>query len=67
MNFVEDDEREIFFKVLNQNNVDYAHYNNLYDCLKDIYECADTNDIILLIGAQGMDPASGLLENILRK
>ena len=67
LNFVEDDEREIFFKVLNQNNVDYAHYNNLYDCLKDIYECADTNDIILLIGAQGMDPASGLLENILRK
>ena len=67
LNFVEDDEREIFFKVLNQNNIDYTHYDNLYDCLKDTYGCADTNDIILLIGAQGMDPAEGLLENILRK
>ena len=67
LNFVEDDEREVFFNVLNQNNVNYTHFNNLYDCLKDTYEHANREDIILLIGAQGMDPACGLLENILRK
>ncbi|WP_299525382.1 Mur ligase family protein [uncultured Methanobrevibacter sp.] len=67
LNFVEDEEREIFFKVLNQNNIDYTHFDNLNDCLKNTYDCADAEDIILLIGAQGMDPASGILENILRK
>ena len=67
LNFVEDEEREIFFEVLNQNNIDYNYFDNLCDCLKDTYKCADANDIILLIGAQGMDPAEGLLENILRK
>ena len=67
LNFVEDDEREVFFNVLNQNNVNYTHFNNLYECLKDTYERASGDDIILLIGAQGMDPACGLLENILRK
>ena len=67
LNFVEDEEREIFFEVLNQNNIDYNYFNNLCDCLKDTYRCADAKDIILLIGAQGMDPAEGLLENILRK
>ena len=48
-------------------NIDYNYFDNLCDCLKDTYKCADANDIILLIGAQGMDPAEGLLENILRK
>ena len=67
LNFVEDEEREIFFEVLNQNNIDYNYFDNLCDCLKDTYRCADAKDIILLIGAQGMDPAEGLLENILRK
>lgn len=67
LNFVEDEEREVFFDVLNQNNIDYIHFDNLYDCLKDTFEQADLKDIILLIGAQGMDPAEGLLENILRK
>lgn len=67
LNFVEDDERDIFFKVLNQNNIPYTHFDELEDCLKDTYSKADVNDIILLIGAQGMDPASGILENILRK
>lgn len=67
LNFVEDDEREIFFKVLNQNNIDYTHFDSLKDCLEEVYNCADVNDIILLIGAQGMDPASDILKNILRK
>ena len=52
---------------LNEFNSLYNYFDNLCDCLKDTYRCADAKDIILLIGAQGMDPAEGLLENILRK
>ena len=65
LNFVEDDEREVFFNTLNENNVDFIHYDNLEDCLRETYQKADENDIILLIGAQGMDPAESLLKEII--
>ena len=65
LNFVEDEEREVFFDVLNANNVEYTHYDNLKDCLSEVYKNADKNDIILLIGAQGMDPAESLLKEII--
>lgn len=64
LNYVEDDEREVFFKTLNENNVDFIHFDNLNDCLADTYKKADKKDIILLIGAQGMDPAESLLNDI---
>ncbi len=66
LNFVEDDEREVFFKTLNDNNIEFTHFDNLIDCLKEVYEKADKNDIILLIGAQGMDPAESLLTDIIK-
>ena len=65
LNFVEDDEREVFFDTLNGNNVEFIHYDNLEDCLRETYKKADKNDIILLIGAQGMDPAESLLRNMI--
>lgn len=65
LNFVEDDEREVFFKTLNENNVEFTHYDNLRDCLSETYKKADKKDIILLIGAQGMDPAESLLNDII--
>ena len=65
LNFVETEEREVFFDVLNANNVEYTHYDNLKDCLIEVYKKADKNDIILLIGAQGMDPAESLLKEII--
>lgn len=65
LNFVEDDEREVFFNTLNKNNIDYIHFENLKDCLKEVYKKADKKDIILLIGAQGMDPAESLLSDII--
>ena len=55
----------MFFDVLNANNVEYTHYDNLKDCLIEVYKKADKNDIILLIGAQGMDPAESLLKEII--
>lgn len=65
LNFVEDEEREIFFKVLNENNINYIHYENLSDALKETYEKANPEDVILLIGAQGMDPAEGILKKFI--
>ena len=65
LNYVTPKEREVFFDVLDKNNVKYAHFDNLIDCLSEVYGLADKNDIILLIGAQGMDPAESLLQNIL--
>ena len=65
-NFVEYDEIDVFFKTLNDNNIEFTHFDNLIDCLKEVYEKADKNDIILLIGAQGMDPAESLLTDIIK-
>ncbi len=65
LNFVEDDEREVFFKTLNDNGIDFIHYDNLNECLSETYKKADKKDIILLIGAQGMDPAESLLKDII--
>ena len=65
LNFVEEEEREVFFNTLKENNVEYTHFDNLEDCLREVYEKADKKDIILLLGAQGMDPAESLLKNII--
>ena len=65
LNFVEDDEREVFFNVLNQNDIEFTHYESLKECLTAVYDKADKKDIILLIGAQGMDPAESILKDIL--
>ena len=65
LNFVEPEEREVFFNTLNKNNIEFIHYDNLKECLSETYNKADENDIILLIGAQGMDPAESLLKDII--
>lgn len=65
LNYVGYEEREVFFNTLNENGIDFIHYNNLEDCLRQTYEKADEDDIILLIGAQGMDPAESLLKDII--
>lgn len=65
LNYVTPEEREVFFTILNENNVNYTHFDRLIDALSDVIELAGEDDIILLIGAQGMDPAESLLKNIL--
>ena len=65
LNHVEDDERDIFFDTLNSNGIEFTHYDNLRDCLDEVYRKADKKDIILLIGAQGMDPAESILRDII--
>ena len=65
LNYVEDEEKEVFFNTLQSNNIDFTHFDNLKECLENVYNSADENDIILLIGAQGMDPAESILNTII--
>lgn len=65
LNTVHDDERNVFFDTLNKNNIDFAYFNTLEDTLKSVYNRASKDDVILLIGAQGMDPASDILKDML--
>ena len=65
LNLVTPEERDVFFNTLNENNIDFIHYDTLKECLSETYGKADKNDIILLIGAQGMDPAESLLKDII--
>jgi len=64
LNFVEDFEEKIFFETLNKEKIKYIHYKNLYDALLKTYKLTNKRDIVLLIGAQGMDPAEDLLKKI---
>ena len=65
LNHVEDFEREIFFAKLDEERIKYNHFEKLYDTLGYIMETAGKDDVVLLIGAQGMDPASEVLKDIL--
>ena len=65
LNIVEDSEKEVFFNTLNRNNVEFTHFEYLKECLEEVYQNCDKKDIILLIGAQGMDPAKLLLGDII--
>ena len=64
-NIVKDFEREIFENILKKNNFNFTHYDTLHDALFEIYNQANNEDIILLIGAQGMDPAESLFRQII--
>ena len=65
-NIVKDFEREVFENILNKKNISFTHYFNLGDALSKVYDLANKEDIILLIGAQGMDPAKSLLVDIIK-
>ncbi len=63
-NVVKASEKKVFTEVMTDNNLNYRFYNKLVDALIFALESAKKTDTILLIGAQGMDPASQLLKEI---
>jgi UDP-N-acetylmuramoyl-L-alanyl-D-glutamate--2,6-diaminopimelate ligase len=65
LNTVKDDEKKIFIDTLDKFGTKYILYERLYDALKKVLELSNSQDTILLIGAQGMDPANELLNEIL--
>ena len=64
LNNVKIEEKEVFTKVLNDNNIDFVLFDKLTDCLVDTLDKSGDNDLILLIGAQGMDPAEEILKSL---
>ncbi|MBI5680455.1 MAG: Mur ligase family protein [Methanobacterium sp.] len=66
LNIVTEDEKKVFVDTLENRGIKYIFYKRLYDALEEVLNLADNKDTILLIGAQGMDPANELLEKILK-
>ncbi|MDR2873464.1 MAG: UDP-N-acetylmuramyl peptide synthase [Methanobrevibacter sp.] len=64
VNIVKLNEERIFLKVLNDNKIDFTHFDKLHDALSYTYNNANIKDTILFIGAQGMDFAETVLEDI---
>ena len=63
-NTVKKDEMDIVLKILNENNTKYVYNENLYQTIRYALKTAAKNDTILLIGAQGMDPANNMIMKI---
>ena len=62
LNTVTDSELGVFVKVLNDNSISYELFDTLEESLVSTFNNANESDVILLLGAQGMDPARQLLE-----
>ncbi|MBE6493588.1 MAG: Mur ligase family protein [Methanosphaera stadtmanae] len=61
LNTVLPSEEEVFTNVLNYNNIKYTIMDTLEEALISTINKSTENDVILLLGAQGMDPASEIL------
>lgn len=62
LNTVEKSELQVFEDTLNKDKIEYEHILKLEDALLKAYQKSTQDDVILLLGAQGMDPASIILE-----
>ncbi|HSO26304.1 MAG TPA: Mur ligase family protein [Methanobacteriaceae archaeon] len=63
LNVVEEYEKKIFLETLESNQINYIFKETLESSLKNVLLKAKVTDTILLIGAQGMDPASELIDS----
>jgi len=63
-NLVQPSEKRVFIETLDKNDLNYIFYEELFDALKYVVESSKNDDTILLIGAQGMDPAKEVLKKI---
>lgn len=66
-NRVNADEKNVFIETLQKRGINYIFHERLYDAIEDALESSSEDDVILLIGAQGMDPASELLRKVHKK
>lgn len=65
LNWVHDHEKKVFLEALKNQDQNYVFIENLKDSLNYIIENSEAEDTILLIGAQGMDPAAEILQEII--
>lgn len=63
-NLVRPSEKKIFIQTIEEEGLNYKYIKNIYDSLEYIIKISSSDDTILLIGAQGMDPAQDVLNKI---
>lgn len=63
-NLVHSSEKKVFTNILDEEGLKYVFYQKLGDALKFAVDSSEKTDTILLIGAQGMDPARELLKDM---
>jgi UDP-N-acetylmuramoyl-L-alanyl-D-glutamate--2,6-diaminopimelate ligase len=63
---VRPDERDAVLAVLRQEGLEFSYEANLADALRRVLEGSAEGDLVLLLGAQGMDAAAGLARSLLR-
>lgn len=67
LNTVLPNEKEVVLDTLKENGLKFNFYEKLHDALDNGISSAVEEDIILLIGAQGMDPASEIIRKDFNK
>ncbi len=64
LNTVVDSEKAVFTDTLKDKGLNYTLHETLQSALEEALNAAAKNDTVLLVGAQGMDPASEVLTKI---
>ncbi|HWR56307.1 MAG TPA: UDP-N-acetylmuramyl-tripeptide synthetase [Negativicutes bacterium] len=65
LNYVTAEEETAFLKTLSQANFSFAHFRELPDAISYALTMLKAGDLLLLLGAQGMDPAGSILDTLL--
>lgn len=63
--YVTAEEEAAFLKTLSQANLPFAHFRELPDAIGFALTQLKTGDLLLLLGAQGMDPGGSILDSFL--
>jgi UDP-N-acetylmuramoyl-L-alanyl-D-glutamate--2,6-diaminopimelate ligase len=64
-NAVSDAERRAFMAVLQQESVRFTHHDRLADAIATALDGAAGSDLVLLLGAQGMDAGADIVRRLL--
>jgi UDP-N-acetylmuramoyl-L-alanyl-D-glutamate--2,6-diaminopimelate ligase len=63
---VRPEERDAVLGVLREEGLEFSYEANLANALRVVLEGSSDGDLVLLLGAQGMDAAAGLVQSMLR-
>lgn len=63
-NKVKSSEKQVFTSIMNNQHMNYKFFDKLVDALNYALKSSQKSDTILLIGAQGMDPASRIIKEM---
>jgi UDP-N-acetylmuramoyl-L-alanyl-D-glutamate--2,6-diaminopimelate ligase len=64
-NYVTAEEEAVFLKTLSQANLPFAHFRELPDAIAYALTQLEHGDLLLLLGAQGMDSGGSILDTFL--